>query len=652
MMAATDAAVALALFASFSLPGWILAGRGQPLWIYIAAGFASQAFIALLFAIIASIIPGGCPLLWLLPLTALFASAVWISRRPAGSSQSTADFETWSIVVSVVATLCAAAIFRFAIFEDRGDLVVHAFFNADGFKHLGLVQSLSRFGAPAQDIYGYGDHLAYYWLFYLIPATGAAIHGHAFGALVAASLVQTFAFWILVFGLIRQAGASPRLAAMLALIAWVSPSLDGISALADHGWNVWDAIHDANVEAYNERMVSASGLFRLGLYIPQHQFMLAGFLSWGLLHAAISPGSNGRLRLLSFAPLLAAAALSTLLGLVCMAIFSLTMLFDGRMAMKRRLAVIAMTGIGALAIGLFLGIVSLKSGNSGIASPLFSDPNQVGGPLVRLLLVAPGVVLAYGVSLLGLIGLLRWHRTPKSDEAPFRTFVTAMTLGGLAIMALLSLVDAPRLVQEAQMRASLLPAIGMAIAAAHLFAPTGLPRRLPFILSLTALPLLGAGLLTPAIDIGWHTRPDGRWVTRIPGDDRALLSWMNNNIASGAVVLQYPEPPVLGGGKGLWVPLIAGRTIYSSHRATNWPRHAPMLERAREWFERGGEAPPGVTHIYLSRALTPDVYDDRFAELENSADWQPLKCFGQACLFDRRPGTVRKAPPSQHPPGD
>lgn len=229
--------VACALFALLSLPGWLLvAGTTGKLWVYVAAGFCSQAAVILLTAVISLVVPGQVPVLASLGVAVLLAGAAFACRpRTQGPILPTLD--PWAFAVPVFATVTVALITRSAIALEDGDLLVRAFYNADGFKHLGHMQAVAALGLPAQDFFGGGGPLAYYWFFHVIPTLGAVLHGNAAQALVAGGLVQVFAFWIVVYGLVRAAGANRPWAAAFTLIGFLSPSLDGLTALIISGRN-------------------------------------------------------------------------------------------------------------------------------------------------------------------------------------------------------------------------------------------------------------------------------------------------------------------------------------------------------------------------------------------------------------------------------
>lgn len=637
-------AAALAIFCWMCAPGWLLAHRrGLGLPAMVAAGFGAQAAAMLLVALVAAAGPWRIDVRWALAVPAAMFVAIVLVVRPAmpPAEQRGPVFDPWMLLVPVLATVTAALISRGGILEIDGDLVVRAWFNADGFKHLGHVQSLAVRGLPARDIFAAGDPLSYYWLYYIVPATGAALHGDAARALIAAGLVQSFAFWMLVHGLLRAAGAPPRWAALFGLIGWLSPSLDGVTAMMITGWNAAAVAANINVEGLNAQWLNGFTLFRLSLYIPQHQFMLAGLLSWGLLHAIAGPVRGRWLSWLGLAPLAAAGALSTLLGVAALGVYGLTRLADRRDPLVTRMVEIVVVGAVALLTVLALRVVSLES-DSGLASPIFADRGIIYPFYERFLRAFPGVIFIYGISLLAIAGIMRgWRERPTSDPArPVLVFASVLTVFGLAALIASTLLPAFRLAQEFQLRVSLLPYLGLTIGCAWMLGRTasggwrieGLSRPL-------AAVLLAIGLLTPALDAAWHVGSNQGWVIRIPADDRAVLAELRRSSPADAVVLSYPELPFVNKGADIWAPLLAGRAVPASYRATHFARQAELLDATASWYAGEGPRPEaGYGYVYLSRALHPLSYDRLAAELDADPGWVRDACRPSACLYRRRAG--------------
>ncbi len=631
--------VACGIFAVLSLPGWILvAGTTDRAWVYLAAGFCSQIAVILLTALVSLVVPGQIPVTSALIVT-LFLSAAAFVWRPRGAGRVLPAFDPWAFAVPVIATLVAGAITRAAISMDNGDLLVRSWFNADGFKHLGYVHTLAAFGLPARDIFGDGAPLAYYWFFHLIPALGAALHGDAAKALIASGLVQTFAFFMLVYGLVRAAGANGPWAALFTLIGWLSPSLDGLTALGLSHFNLAAAATQYNIEGVNAGLLNGSTLFRASLYLPQHQFMLAGLLSWGMLEIAYPSSQAKAVRILALAPIVSAGAVSILLGAACLIVYAAATIMNRDEPLWRCIGRIAVVVVLALCVPFLFGVVGMTPGDSGLDSPLAADRPWEANAGIRFLLALPGLVFVYWIALLGLVGLRRgWRERPLPDEKR-RAFNFGLALAAVGLLGLLisSLVDHQRLVLEFQLRVSLLAWLGLTIAAAWLLEENKAgSQRLVAISKPAAVLILALGLATPILDAIWHGASAERWVVRIPKDDLAVLDAIERSTPRDALILQKPEPPYLLGGRDTWAPIVAGRTIITSYRSTHWHDQKREFDQTKAFFDGKGPLPPGqYDYIYLSRALDPKTYDLLLERLAAASGWQRSVCLPNACLFGR-----------------
>ncbi len=628
--------VAIAVFAILSLPGWILASdRKRPLWIWVAAGFSAQAAAILLTALLGLLLP-GLPAATALAV-ALGLSAVAFALRRSSPGLHAPSLELWSLAVPAIAVIVAALITNAAIRVEDGELVVRAWFNSDGFKHMGHVQSLAAFGLPARDIFGGGDRLAYYWFWYVIPAIGTSATGDPARALIAAGLVQTFGFWVLVFGLVRTVGVGAGWAAAITLVAWLSPTPDGLAALSAAHWNLRLAATAIDIESMNDVFLNASSFFRLSLYIPQHQFMIAGLMAWGLLYATEDAPRGGAMACLSVAPLVAAGAISTLLGVGCLGVFGLTQLLDRKTPFLRRAAWVVAVGVLALAVPLAFGIAGPSQG-SGLGSPVFADDPAIFSAGLRFLVAIPGLCFIYGFFLIGLIGIvLMWRNGEgKGQAARMRAFATALVVVGFVILLGSTLLDTLRVAKEMQLRASLLGGLGLVLGLARLVPAGAGAARITTLPGIAALIFLLIGLPTPILDAIWHSASSKRWQVRVPKDDLAILAHIRETSAPDTIVLQDPVFPYLSAGAGIWVPVIGGRVVFTSPRATHWRRHEPRTEEAKAFFAGGAPLPAGdYDLIYLSRALEPETFDALKERLSAAPDWQEEKCLPDACVFKR-----------------
>jgi hypothetical protein len=624
---------AAAVFALLSLPGWILAGdRVRPLWVHVAAGFCSQFAVIITMASIALVVPGQVDVrVTLLLAAALSGLALWWRRGSVWYWPSRPD--GWIFLVPLVASIAAALITASAIGSGADGLKVHAWFNADGFKHLGHVQSLAVLGLPAEDIFEAGAPLSYYWFFYVIPAIGVALHGDAAMGLIASGLVQTVFFWVLVQGLLRMAGANARWSAIIALLAWLSPTPDGVLGLASAGWDISLAAREINIEGIGGALLNAFPLFRVSLYVPQHQFMLVGLMSWAVLSITTQTRA---LRWLAVVPLVCAGAVSTLLGVSCLAVFAVTRLVDREQGLGRRLGGIGVVGGLALAVPLVFGIVD-AAGGSGLDSPIFAGEPVMKPVAERLALAVAGLILAYGVYLVGMFGLVRGFARRDLEVEARRTliFAAAMVGVGIAIMLASTLLDNTRLALEIQLRTSLLPYLGLSIGAVWLLSGAAKGRqRLAEPWGAVMVPMLVLGMVTPALDWAWHGVSSARWVVQVPPDDLAVLDALRRQSGTQIIVLQYPELPFVSAGRGIWAPLFAARMVFASHRSTHWGEQVEKMQQTLLFFEGTGPLPDGQYDVvYLSRTLHPQSYDLLMAKMAGSPGWSKGPCRPDACLW-------------------
>lgn len=530
-----------------------------------------------------------------------------------------------------IAVLTAVLVHRGGFQIGPDGVLAHAWYNADWFKHLGHTHALLIAGMPPRDIFGGGSPLFYYWLYYPIPALGATIHGDVPTALQAAGIVQTASFWILLYGFIREVGSSPRAAALISLLGFILFSSDYIVRIAIHGMDpmFWT---DFNVHS--------SFLFRLNFYIPQHQLLFSGLLSWALLGVIAPPTFGYTLRLLAHAPIVAASAVSTLLGAVCLGIFAAIKFLLPGYSLKYRLLSIPTVTIAFFALLFLLQVVDPSFGGATMASPAFTNPPPQGQHFERLARVIVEIVGRLSLGLpLGLLGFLCRARLPN-EHGPMLLLATTFTCAGLGAYTLgHTLLPNARLAQELAMRAALPASIGLLAGIAMLT----LHYRQLFSDHLVPVALIGvaslSGLVTTALDFVWHHRSSAAWRTHVPSDDLRVLTYLNHSSRPEALVLQYPEPPYLaGGGRDTWVPIFAGRTVLASDRSTNYHAAVPTLDVIRRFYsgEEHATVPPTANWIYLSRALHPGTYDTLQTRLTADPEWRKRLCLPDACLFERR----------------
>lgn len=639
-------AVMLLLFIAASAPGWWLAARGgyQTQWQVVSGGFASYSASLLLTGLIALPSPGQVPVLPVhLAAIGIVALACGIAgrRMKAGQPGPTSRFDPVLAIPAIVATLAAIVILDSGADLTPDGLAVRGWFSADFYKHLGHVNALANLGLMPRDIFGAGAPLAYYWLVYVGPASAASVTGDPMGALAAFIVVQTFFFWLLIPGLIRAIGVSRPAAVLLALLAWATPTMEGLILLALTGFDWPVATGEASVAGVWNQMMGTSGLFRLNYVIPQHQLMLAGLLSWFGLFGLPSRKPAGPVALLAHAPLAAAAAISTIFGAICLSLYGLVQLFDRHLRLRDRFILIGATGVAAVAILFLLGVLDPSLGGGTLSSPLFGDQPDQRGYLARFVQAIFGAVPLLGVLLL--LALLGGYdaairRRSRADNLPL--FIAVTLFAGLAIMITAGVfVENRRFVHELQLRTSLVVALAIVLAVAWLIAERSRRRVSPTIIAGGIALGVATGLPTLLVDFAWHINRRGADRQLVPADDLAILETIQTSTPPDAVIEQFPENPVmLGGGRDQWVPILAGRTVPSSTRATDWAAAAKGWAATRRFYaNQAGAAPdPRADYVYLSRILHPQSFDALAGRLDADRGWSRIASRPDAALFERK----------------
>ena len=637
-----DLATAMLVALTLCAPGlFALRRSGAPLWTCVAGGFSSAIATLLVTAVLSELT--GFRSIWLaLPALACVTGTCFLACRSLPRIETAARQDKadgfWPLLVPALAAGVSLLILSSAVTADAQGITLRDWFRSDMFKHLGHINALLAGGLPPHDIFGGGEPLAYYWLYYIVPALGVQIHGTPAAALCSAIVVQTFLFWFLVYGLLRELGASPAGSAAIALIVWLSPTMEGIATLQLAGWDWRVATEDLAVGGMYNNLMGGSTLFRIGTVIPQHELTMAGLLAWFLLYGIRAEKPGPAASVLAHVPLVALGAISTLFGAICLCVYGFVQLFDRALPLRRRMLQIAATGLAALALLLLLGIIDIGPGHSSLNSPLFADPVDSTGygtrsarsfaALVPLfsLLILPGVVFA-GLAF-----------AKRKTLGPMAIILAGLVLVGLLVMLGTNIfLENRRVAHEMQIRASLLVALGIGLAYGmawiHSHALPGGRKLLAVCLGVALL----TGLATPAIDVAWHLRSGHDADARIPADDLAVLQHIAQLTEPDSMVLQYPEPPLLAGGRrDMWAAVLGGRTVPASLRATDWASAEPVWAQMEAYYTQpDAEVPMGTDYIYLSRELHPQSYDRMRESLMHDPAWRNALCLESACLFAR-----------------
>ena len=599
---------------------------------FLAAGISST-FAVLRATALLSLLIGPLPSWSILIVAFLFSVGAWVTgavHRPVFQ-----PFSPVLLTVPILMVLHSYISYRLGFGIDQDPAVFRAWYNADWFKHLGHTHSLSNFGLPARDIFGGGAQLNYYWLFYLLPASIGSIFGDINSSLIAVNLVIVFYFWLLVVAIMKALGLSDGKASIITLVGWAVFTMNGTAEWIRSGLDIWNLATTGDMKA---------GLLTwLNMIIPQHIFMAAGLLSFGLLWTDEKIQGN-LLRWIAIAPIVAAGATSLLLGVSVVGIAGLSMLFIGRDSMRFRFIIAAVTGLAAVSVVMLLHVVDFSFGSASLASPIFSGAENDRPIWLGLV---HGIYFQFyrlGLALpLGLWGLVHGFRNGVSHR-PLLTFCLLMFATSSAVLLTSEAgLKSFRLIAEIRHRSfypvclALLIGMGILLRDLPSFGRSARSVVAAFVIMiLLALP-------SNVFNLIWQGWSDKRWQVIVPSSDIRALHWLRANSEVQAVVLQFPEPNYLmGGGRDTWVPIFAGRTIYSSYRDTNWVKGSERVEIARRFYEGKLETPPfEVNWVYLSRTLHPATYDQLLVRLRSDVAWRERYCNEQACLFSR---ATRRAP--------
>lgn len=618
---------ALLTMAILSLPGWILALRGQAsLGLAAAAGVGSIFTILLVSALIGEVV-GPLPAWSILVVGTLMAFAVLlIGKGPVHLPK----IEWVQLVFPLFCAGVGFAAYSFAFQTGDDPLIYRSWYNADWFKHLGHANAAANFGFPVPDIFAGLGRLHYYWLFYLLPGASASLHGDVQGAMIATNVIVIFLFWLLLQELLKSAGISSRLAALLAFVGWAINSISAIGLVMSYQFDFRRLL--------DERSIDPGMLMEVNSYIPQHVTMLCGLLAFLILFLR---GASIRYRyVLALAPVIAAGATSTLLGASVVAVCCSVLLFFAPHPFLRRAALAIGTGLAALAIVFLLQVVLPGADQGSLGSPVFESGSTAAPMGERLTALAIRLVATLSLALpLGLIGIaLGWRR---DDEAQARFaliggLIFAIGLG--ATLAASILLDDARLAGEIALRNKYLLVIGLLVGIAFLVGGSGTGGRERRSIGLAIGVMVILALPTVVLNFFWLGWSGPRWQLEIPGDDMEALTYLRTHAERDALVLQYPEPvSFLMGGRDTWVPIFAGRAVPGSYRSTRWAESGPVVAAMERFYAGEADADPGadIDWIYLSRTLHPDSYDGLAARLEADADWSPGLVLPRASLFVR-----------------
>ncbi len=367
-------ALATLLFAlAGCTPGLIVARRANySCGLYAACATASLVSTMLLTALVGRIsaLVGGpqLPAWILLPVALLCIAGAWLVRRPVVLSQPERQgaFE-WHGFMYAAAMLAYGFLAYALAFANtpEGGLLVHSYYNADWFKHMGHVHALAAHGIPARDIFGGGEALHYYWLSYILPGAGTAIGGDGWASLFTANAVFVTLFSLLFYGVIRRVADSPRVALFVVFLGTLvsAPLIYAIRTVSGEALQTMVRFADA----------PAPALLILPQVIPQHTLVLALLLGWAVTVGRSKPENEEENRatwLLIRLGLASTLAISTLLGAMALAAYGLTTLWQHR---AKAIAEVAVMALLSGMIVLALGVLQFGNPDSGAGKPALPE---------------------------------------------------------------------------------------------------------------------------------------------------------------------------------------------------------------------------------------------------------------------------------------
>jgi hypothetical protein len=546
----------------------------------------------------------------------------------------------WLSVLIVLALLYLPFIGVGAITEQGATF--RPFFNADFFKHLAISNSFLAGHLPPIDPFGATGRLHYYWMQHLLPATAlAAAPGllEPGKVLLAAGIMQTVLMTMLLFGLARRFSGHALAAFVAVLLGIASLSMDGLAAQLLYPTQPWlEVMQTINMEGldFSELYqipyhVSGSTLYRLQLYIPQHQLCASFFLAYIFMEKEVRQ-TGAASSIAGSALLIALPATSILLGVPMLAVVAIMTLVHYLRSRTRPPLSIFVALFIAFVLPISTGMLEFgfannqMTGVSGVANSSGLPERLAWLPLQWLTTFGP-------LALLACIGWWWLQAAPeRTDDADILSSMLFVSfLGYVAAEWLLQL---GRLRVDAELKLSFIASIANIFGSAVFFAGMRQSeghRRTGRLLLFALFPFFLLGMLSPIHDAVWHSclkqacaNGPGE-ATTIPASDLEAMDWARKNTRPDAVFQQRPEADFLAGGRDVWVPVFAGRAVLASRRGTNTT--PGLLNQTSSLFDPKGKAEVGklarilgIDYLYLSRAIDPSNYDQDFLRFSRQSD--------------------------------
>jgi hypothetical protein len=567
----------------------------------------------------------------MLPLGVGFAMTIIWWRMPSTNTSFPLPPIEWPLVSLVLLQIVFVLPVYLAVGRtDGNDFLFPAFFNADFFKHLSHTQAIANQGLPAVDLFSAGGRLHYYWLQYLIPASALKMWPgvDTVGALLAMQHYQNLLLTTLLYALCRSFKVKSSVAAIAVGLGLVTLSLDGLGVALNNLGDDWqEVVRQVNVESWDigtnfglTWTGSASSLFRLYLYVPQHQLALIFFVAWLILFRTMP---ELRLRAMLLLPLPGISWMTgggALLVALCLELWR---------AWNQRHYGFLQPVLTAVLAGVLFVFLSDQISSQAVRDP-FIQRDFAGLPPAteRFLLSVWTILSSFGLlAILGSIGVVQklfdLQESWNTNLLPVLTLVLILLLW----LAVSVTVDSPGLLLEAQLKTSFLFIPVLILGTSLLFMRWPFKEWLPGLRAGLVFVFL-LGLPSMAHDLIWHLRPEDRWVVRVPVADLAAMQWIKQHTPVDALFQQYPEAPFLLGGREVWLPVFAGRAVAYSPRSafvSQSGKAATDIFRIQTAVaeRRRLAGILNLDYLYLSASLQPNEYTALAAEFARTG-WRAV----------------------------
>lgn len=607
----------------FCLPGFALLGFVNPVTrpleaaIHAATGIAVSLLATLIYGCLCGKLSTSSQLIVLFTTSTI---ANFLSRGQPHTEVPADDAPAPVWLIIIIATLVLSVPLSGAAPFSEVTPSYRPFFNADYFKHLAIAQALVHGTVPPVDPFGaIRGTLGYYWLQHLLP--GAALRWfHAADPLrlmVSIGQIQTALLLALMFGLALRCCGNVRAAAFATVIGFAGLSLDGIAAvLQAPETSALQRFSEYNVEALDLSTslgamghIAATTLFRLCLYLPQHQLCAVFFgaaLSLEFMERSVA-------REYALATLIMAMpATSLLLGMPAVATLLLIRLW--KLYKRQRAMLLALLSFPvAIALPIVTGMLDFD-----FARRLSTEPgihSSLAARLANLAWMPLQLLSSFGFVFIAIC---------VAPSAPWaknllRVELLAPLAVGLGGYFFAEAVLAPGRVQlDGELKLSILLALVM-VPFSSGWILSMLRGRAPRWQRLLGLGVLVFGVITPVHDMFWHSHLaiprdlPGQTVT-IPQPDMEAMRWIRENLPEDSIIQQFPEAAFLSGGRDTWIPVFAGRNVAVSQRASNATEvDQDLVQRIfKPATEGAGVAIAkelGIGYLYLSRSLQRRDYN-------------------------------------------